>query len=52
LERASVSPRSTHPATLLDIPCIASTGDSATDALAEFPGPEASSIADTVQMSK
>jgi hypothetical protein len=41
-----------HPATLLDIPCIASTGNSATDAAADFPGPEASSIAGTVQMSK
>ncbi len=41
-----------HPATLPDIPCIASTGDSAVDAAADFPGPEASSIAGTVQMSK
>jgi len=41
-----------HPATLLDIACTASSGNPVVDEAADFPGPVASSIAGTLQMSR
>lgn len=41
-----------HPATLLDLVCVAATGNSAVDNLADFPGPQAQSIAGTVRLTR
>jgi len=41
-----------HPATLLNVTCVGSTGDPVVDAAADFPGPQANSIAGTLQMTK
>jgi hypothetical protein len=39
-----------HPATLLDVACIGSTGNPVVDQAADFPGPQATSTAGTLQM--
>ena len=39
-----------HPATLLDLVCIASTGSQPADQLADFPGPQAVSTTGEVQL--
>ena len=41
-----------HPATFLNLRCIAPTGNDVVDALADFPGPQAQSIAGTVQLTR
>jgi hypothetical protein len=39
-----------HPMTLLDLACVQSTGNPAADVVADFPGPQASSEAGTIQL--
>jgi hypothetical protein len=41
-----------HPVTLLDLVCVGSTGTPAADQLADFPGPQATSIAGEVQLTE
>jgi hypothetical protein len=41
-----------HPVTLLDLVCVGSTGNPTADQLADFPGPQATSIAGEVQLTE
>jgi hypothetical protein len=41
-----------HPMTLLDLVCVGSTGNPAADQVADFPGPQASSTAGTIQLTQ
>jgi hypothetical protein len=41
-----------HPTSVLDVHCLPSTGNSLVDEVADFPGPQAQSIAGTVQLSR
>jgi hypothetical protein len=41
-----------HPATLLDMACVESTGNPLVDQVADFPGPRATSTAGILQMTQ